>query len=686
MANAGYATLQLIPSLRGAEAAIAGELGGVSKSTEAAGATAGGRFGTGFTSKLAVVGPAAVGAVVVGLGKLGGAFDEQFDKIRVGTGATGSALDSLEGSFKNVLKTTATDFDTAGTAISDLNQKLGLTGPPLEALAKQFADVSRITGTDFTGNLDSGIKALQNFNVPAEAQVKSLDALYRASQASGISFSDLSGQMASSGVVLRQVGFDFDQSAILISALSKAGVDASDVMPGLSKAMATAAKEGKSAGDVFKDTFDKIKNAKSDTEAAGAAMDVFGAKAGPKLAALIREGKFSLDDMTKAVKDGTDTIGKSAVATEDWGEKWTKFKNNVLVLLEPIATKVFDSFSKGIDVLTEVAAAFDERGVSGAIDVLRGKFAELELPIQIIIGLFAALGVKALVSAAQTVAAWVLAETKAIASAVIHGVQFAFQIAQWVALGVAATVNAALIAAAWLISMGPIPFIVAAIVGLVVVVVKNWDTIRNAITTAAGAVLDFLKANWPLILAIITGPFGLVVLAIVKNWDTIKDAFMTGVRFVVDKFLGLVEVIVKGAATALGWVPGIGPQLKDAAKKFEQFRDDVNRALGGINDKVVQVKIQQKETGNYAVRGAFAKGGFVPGPLGSPQLILAHGGEYVVPLGQSDAPVMSGSRAMSNGVGGAMVHIDHATFEDEVDLDILFARAQFASMAGSSGG
>jgi phage-related protein len=47
------------------------------------------------------------------------------------------------------------------------------------------------------------------------------------------------------------------------------------------------------------------------------------------------------------------------------------------------------------------------------------------------------------------------------------------------------------------------------------------DGIAQKISSAFGGVIDFLKRNWPMILAILTGPIGLAVLAISRNWDSI---------------------------------------------------------------------------------------------------------------------------------------------------------------------
>jgi hypothetical protein len=47
------------------------------------------------------------------------------------------------------------------------------------------------------------------------------------------------------------------------------------------------------------------------------------------------------------------------------------------------------------------------------------------------------------------------------------------------------------------------------------------DGIADKISKGFGGVINFLKTNWPMILAILTGPFGLAVLAISRNWDSI---------------------------------------------------------------------------------------------------------------------------------------------------------------------
>jgi len=54
---------------------------------------------------------------------------------------------------------------------------------------------------------------------------------------------------------------------------------------------------------------------------------------------------------------------------------------------------------------------------------------------------------------------------------------------------------------------------------------KAFDVILKTIQTVYG----WLKSNWPLLLAILTGPIGLAALAISRNWDTIKSTVQDAV-------------------------------------------------------------------------------------------------------------------------------------------------------------
>jgi phage-related protein len=97
-------------------------------------------------------------------------------------------------------------------------------------------------------------------------------------------------------------------------------------------------------------------------------------------------------------------------------------------------------------------------------------------------------------------------------------------------------------------ALGPILLIIGAIAALVAigyVIYRNWSTIWGAIKDAVKAVWDWIKDNWPLLLAIITGPIGIAVLLITKYWDDIRAA--AEIAF---------HAIVAAVEDAVNWIIG----------------------------------------------------------------------------------------------------------------------------------
>ncbi|MGZ4663586.1 MAG: hypothetical protein ACXV5Q_00670 [Frankiaceae bacterium] len=122
---------------------------------------------------------------------------------------------------------------------------------------------------------------------------------------------------------------------------------------------------------------------------------------------------------------------------------------------------------------------------------------------------------------------------------------------------------------------------------------KVVKTALDAVKTAAEFVFNFFKDHWPLLLGILTGPFGLAIGLIIQNFDAVKRVAKTVLRFVADKFLDFAGTAIHAAAAAFGWVPGIGPKLKSAAREFDKFAARVRASLSDIHPPpiVLQVKL-----------------------------------------------------------------------------------------------
>lgn len=330
----------------------------------------------------------ATGKVVVEAGKylkdLGSQFDEAADAIRIGTGATGDALDGLLDDFDEVYKSVPTTMEDASKAIADYNTRLGLTGPQLQEISKQALQVSDMLGDDLGGVIEESSQAFQQWNIDAENMGGAMDYIFKVSQSTGMGFTDLMSNMQKFGPQLQEMGYSFETASALMGQLDKAGVNVEEVLGAMKKSVGALAKEGISASDGLAMYYEQIKNAGTAAEAASIASEIFGTKAGSTMAAAIRDGTLAVGDLTESLLENGETIAGAAEDTYDFAERLQIMKQGLEVALKPMANTVFDGLNKFMPVLqklmeqivpvisdaVEAAAPFVEEFLMGAADAL----------------------------------------------------------------------------------------------------------------------------------------------------------------------------------------------------------------------------------------------------------------------------------------------------------------------------
>lgn len=287
----------------------------------------------GVVGALAAIGTASFSAAQM--------FDEVSDTIQTKTGATGAALAQLENSFKAVFANVPADAEMVTSAIADLNARLGITGKPLEDLATQFVNLARITKTDVSSSIQSATRVFGDWNIETSKQSSTLDYLFRVSQHTGAGITSLSDNIVKFGAPLRQMGFDFETSAALLGKFEAEGVNTELVMGSLRIALTRMAKEGiEDPKQALEALVERIKSAGSAGEANKIALEAFGAKAGPDMAAAIREGRFSIEELVSDLQSSKSTINDTAEATDDFGEKWSKTWHSIQMILVPIGNAI----------------------------------------------------------------------------------------------------------------------------------------------------------------------------------------------------------------------------------------------------------------------------------------------------------------------------------------------------------
>jgi len=193
-----------------------------------------------------------------------------------------------------------------------------------------------------------------------------------------------------------------------------------------------------------------------------------------------------------------------------------------------------------------------------------------------------------------------------------------------------------------IMALNPVVLVVLAIVALVAIIViayQNVGWFRDLVDGAFGliqsvisGVVDWVTANWPLLLAILTGPIGLAVLFITRNWDTIKDAFAAVVTWIGDRisdwvgfYTGLPGRVAGALASLWGMITGgistardwVHDRIEDLVGFVTGLPGRIGRAAAGMWDGIADAF---RSAINFIVRGwnslQFKIPGFSIGPIG----------------------------------------------------------------------
>jgi phage-related protein len=385
VANVELATayISLVPTMQGVQGQVAAALLPAGAEADKAGKSSGGMFAGGFAGALGAAaigvaaGAAAVGGAAIGLYKVGAIFDDVTDTIRVGTGASGAALDGLVAISRSVGASVPTSFEKAGQTVTDLNQRLGLSGSTLNTVAQQYIQAGNILGTDV--DIASTTAAFSAFGIEGANVEGAMDSLFRVSQATGVGMNELASTVQTNAVPMQNLGFSFADTAALAGSLDKAGLNTQQTMGAMGKSLVTLAKAGEEPQAAFKRTTGEIGNFIKSGDTAGAldlASKVFGTKGATAFVGALQSGKINLDDLTASAGLTGDTILGLGQETADAAESWQLIKNKALLALEPMGTAVYDLAGKGLGFL---AANMDgvigkisdfSAGVSGLVSIL----------------------------------------------------------------------------------------------------------------------------------------------------------------------------------------------------------------------------------------------------------------------------------------------------------------------------
>jgi phage-related protein len=291
--------------------------------------------------------------------------------------------------------------------------------------------------------------------------------------------------------------------------------------------------------------------------------------------------QFFESTLVPALKSVADWLSRvAAPAVTDW------FQNQLIPALQDVAKWITETL---IPAVVEMGKAISE---SGAFQAFKTALEGVGPLIESIASFVTSTLLPALVSLAgwfnenkDVLAAILIAIGTALTLSVLPALITTFAV--WVA-GAVTAAGATLIAAAPWIILGAI------IAGIALVIIKNWDTIMAAVTTA----IDFIRPLFEFLLPIVTAPFrilmeivqavfpvimgiiGGVISWVTNNWSTLFLILTLPIQTAVKIITFAWETIKEGVTAVWRWITDKWNAIGDA------IRAAVDKVGGYINTMV----------------------------------------------------------------------------------------------------
>lgn len=228
-----------------------------------------------------------------------------------------------------------------------------------------------------------------------------------------------------------------------------------------------------------------------------------------------------------------------------------------------LAFKAFKAASSAVDTATEL---MDSRLAQNARQWITTAATSIKSGARI--------AASAVANAARTAAAWTGATLKAMARFAAQMIRTAaIAVANFVRMAARAVAWAAVMAAQWLIAMGPVGWIIAAVLALTALIIANWDTVQRVSAAVWDWIWQKIQAAVTYIMAAVTA-LGQVPTLIAGWFGRARDWAIERAMALVTWLAGLPGRI----AASLAGLLGVLRQRASAA--FQALRDAaVQRAL-----------------------------------------------------------------------------------------------------------
>lgn len=530
------------------------EVAGASKDWKAIGGQmkqVGGAMTAGITAPILAIGTASFLAAAD--------FSDAYDLIQDKTGATGAELEGLNQSFKNIYGTVPEDASTVAEAIGGINARLGLTGPALETMTADLLNFARTANVDVGTAVQTVTRTFGDWSIASEDQSGAMDYLLKVSQATGTSATDLATKLVAYGAPLRQLGFDFETSAAMMGKFEAEGVNSELVLGSLRIALGKMANEGITDTNVALQTLiDQIKGAGDTGTANALAIETFGARAGPDMAAAIREGRFEISGLVTDLNATPSVLQGASAEAYTFNERMAMMKNRVQEAIVPLGEELMSAFEDLIPTIQTII---------GLVTKVVEWFTNLDSTSKTII--FALIALVAAVGPFLMILGQFLTIMPALSAAytAITGLTWA-QVAA----------NLALLATVLIYVV-----IILAVIAVIWLLWKNWDEIAGFLSDCWEGLKDVFEAVWDAIVAYFEFVWNTIKTLAEYWWKFIEATIIEPIKFVYEFIKEVWEAVT--TFLELAW----GKIVEFAEIAWGLFKDVIITPIQELFDFIVGI-------------------------------------------------------------------------------------------------
>lgn len=294
-----------------AEAAAAG-----TKAGRTAGDKMSGQLSSQLKTKLKATLAMGLAVGFAAITKQGLELNETLTEVQGRSGAVGEQWDRMSDAIQKRNRDTTLSLQEIGDGVAALKTDLGLAGDEMDTASKKLTDFGLVAREVFADSVRGADDLKDAFNLTLAETFVVLDTLVASQQKYGGVITQNRAALVKLAPALSAANLSWQEGNELINLANASGVDAADMITALQKAL-TKVKSPEELRTLIAD----IQETEDGFLRSEKASDLFGAKAGAKMAAVLAPGKGALEDYGLTAEE---TAGRVDKAAEQINSSWNR--------------------------------------------------------------------------------------------------------------------------------------------------------------------------------------------------------------------------------------------------------------------------------------------------------------------------------------------------------------------------